>query len=123
MMQRRSVQKILAWLFVACVVCGSLFRQTSLGMRLQTKGAMHLGLHAVVYCVLMLMLGSTTRSFSRRCAVFVLLVGLAWSTEFYEHLRDTYPIEQPDVIADCSGAAIGLVFLSSFSLIARREEP
>jgi hypothetical protein len=74
----------------------------------------------------MLLLGSVTRSFAKRCVVLVLLAGLALGTEYYEHLRDTFPIEWPDVAADCEGSAAGVALLSLVDLggfLLRKERP
>ena len=96
-------------------------RVSHLGRAWHLAGGLHTATHVLLFALLaaLLMLSSTSRR--HRWLSFAAVVLLGLGTEYYEHLRDGYPIETDDVLADAAGAALALVILTALPPPAPRS--
>ena len=75
----------------------------------QTHGAVHAFVHIVLFACLTGLLAASARSRGRRWLFCIGAILLGFGTEWYEHLKDGFPVETMDVVADCAGAGVAMI--------------
>ena len=122
-MDRRQTQRWTAIALGVCVAAAARLRSSRFGIGWGIGGFAHLLVHVCLFGLLTGLLVTSTRSSRRRWIYFAAVVLLGIGTEFQEHLRDGYPIEMGDVLADALGAAVALSLSNAWREVfrSRRE--
>ena len=91
-------------------------RVSHLAQNMPLPPRLHLPIHVTFFALLTILVAAMA-------VAQVVLVGgvllFGFWTEYYEHVKDGYPIEQPDVVADSAGVALGT--LTELGLLALRQ--
>jgi len=107
--ETRHASKWAAILLAAGIGIASRLRVSHMGRTMRVPGPLHYGVHVALFALLTILCLRSTSSRRLGWLLFLAILLLGYGTEFYEHLRDTYPVESPDVLADTLGACFAMI--------------